>query len=178
MIQDLLGGGSYYLGYKMSLFSENGIDGLVNYISLKYGIKRIITLGSSKGGTCAILYGLRLGADLIISGSPQFYLGKYLSACGYHKKILKSIINLKKGFDSTFLDNIVYESIIHPKANPQIILLYSSSEGDYFNHIFPLIEALKKQSYRISLHDFGFLEHGEIGNVMKDFISKKLTDYV
>ena len=80
--------GSYYLtGRAQSVPLQKEICALINHCR---GQRRLVTAGSSKGGTAALLYGLRCGADAIIAGAPQYYIGNYLSGED-HKEILKSI---------------------------------------------------------------------------------------
>lgn len=74
-------------GYKGSyLLYENGSNiperltlNLINKIKSKKKYKIISTLGTSKGGTCAIYFGLQIGATNIYSGANQYYIGKYLN---------------------------------------------------------------------------------------------------
>ena len=70
--------GSYYLYENGSSFPENDVKVLVESIIKKYSIKKIITAGTSKGGTAAIYFGLKLHADHIFSGACQYYIGTYL----------------------------------------------------------------------------------------------------
>ena len=64
---------------------ENGYDypqkitqSLIDLIAHRKPYKHIYTAGSSKGGTCAIYFGLTIGADEIFSGACQYNLGTYL----------------------------------------------------------------------------------------------------
>ena len=63
--------GSYYLGEKGDWFLPNDICELVDNIKGKYGIKTIITVGTSKGGTASLVYGIKCNATAIISGETQ-----------------------------------------------------------------------------------------------------------
>lgn len=169
-----MGGGSYYLGKNLTLFKQNAIGQLVQYIKQGREIYQTISFGSSKGGTCALLYGNMIGADIIISGSPQFYLGDYLTACEYHKNILNSIME-NNANNVYLLNNIVLEELIKNKKRSNIYLIYSSKEGDYSKHILPLIKFLNTTGYDVSLYDCGFEEHSEIGTAMKRFIQIDLA---
>lgn len=61
------------------LYTQNLIDIVLQ--SRKY--KEVITLGSSKGGTAAIYYGLKNNANLIYAGACQYRVGDYLGRYHY-----------------------------------------------------------------------------------------------
>lgn len=75
-------------GYKGSYYwYEKGRDypsSLANSLILSKlkcrGHRRLITLGSSKGETCAIYFGLKFGASDIYSGACQYRVETYLNA--------------------------------------------------------------------------------------------------
>lgn len=59
----------------------------------------VVTIGSSKGGTCAILYGLMTNAEYIIAGACQYRIGSYLN-CPYHINSQHELTGKKEvGFD-------------------------------------------------------------------------------
>lgn len=98
--------GSYYLGNSMGLWNNSNIEKLIRSIIERDKYNNIIFCGSSKGGTAALLYGLKMNVTKIIIGSPQYKIGEYLLQNEYHKLLLKEIIG-DSGVTVDFLNNIL-----------------------------------------------------------------------
>lgn len=166
--------GTYYFGNNCKKYKNESILELIRNIKTQSKITKVVTFGSSKGGSCSLLYGLMSNASLIICGSPQLYLGTYLSECDYHKKILEPILDIKDGYDVCFLNNCIVDIINKKIANSKIYLLFSSREKNYPTHINPLIELLDCQKYNVTKIDCFYDNHSDIGIEMKKFIKREL----
>ncbi|AQM59456.1 accessory Sec system protein Asp2 [Clostridium baratii] len=72
--------GTYYIGLEGKFDIETSVISLITEIMAKYNItfKNIISVGSSKGGSAALYYGLKYNFGEIIVGSPQYKIGTYL----------------------------------------------------------------------------------------------------
>lgn len=166
------GVGTYYLGtdYPNSNYIGNVIDLIRKY---SYG-KKIVCCGTSKGGSAALFYGLKLKVDVIVSGSPQYYIGTYLNKKTYHQKIAHEICHSK--YFETILNNVLVDEILasQPKQT-SIHLLVSSLEQSYRNQLLPLINDLSKK-HRISIEDKKYLNHNDVGIFFTDYLINALKE--
>lgn len=117
----------------------------------KLSARKLITVGSSKGGSCALLYGAKTGADYIIAGACQYRIGTYLN-CPYHIMSLRELTGEKDSLKEVSkkaisrLDDLIFEALKENRniKNTKIWLHYSNKEHTFFSDIKFLIEDLKK----------------------------------
>lgn len=91
LLDDFAYRGSYYMYANGSNQPEQLVQTLINKIIGGGKYNYIITLGSSKGGTCAIYYGLEVGANDIYAGSCQYHIGSYVDS-PEHQRVFKSMM--------------------------------------------------------------------------------------
>lgn len=155
-------------GYKGSYYwFEDGNDrpmtlvgSLINELK-QGGYKNIITIGSSKGGTCAIYYGLMFDAQHIFAGACQYYVGNYLAD---YPDILKAMMGDTTENDIRKLNNMMPDHLQrHKGSNSLVHLLYSPNEHTYDEHIVHLLADLKK--YEIPVEEIieDFQNHNDVG---------------
>ena len=175
-------GVSYYWFDRLTRQPEDNTQSLINRIIIKGGYSTIYTVGSSKGGTAAIYFGLKNNVDVIIAGACQYYIGSYLAYHQYEthpeqwqdmvgevKPRVEIIQYLDKKLANMIKDNSGSKTIIH--------LLYSTEEHTYPEHIIPLIKKLDECN--ISHEDYieKFGSHSMIGiyfrDLLKDYFSSK-----
>lgn len=165
--------GSYYLGENGDYFLEREIPRLVNKIKHKYNIKKVYTIGTSKGGWACLYYGILLGCDVVICGAPQYYIGNYLNTTCYHKKILKSITRNQEKWEIKDLNyklrNAIKEFDI---SNIKFIIHYSKNEHTYKDHICYLLKDLKSENAYIEEDISNYLSHHEVGIYFKKVLLK------
>ena len=163
-------------GYKGSYYwFENGSDNplvltksLIEKVLNNGGYQQVITLGSSKGGTCAIYYGLMFGAKHIYSGACQYYVGNYLSN---RTMILKAMMGETTEEAIGKLNRMMPDQLKLYQGVPSLIhLLYSKNENTYNEHIVYLLEDLKK--YHIPFEEIvkDFKDHDEVGKPFSDYL--------
>lgn len=170
--------GSYY-------WFENGSDrplnltkGLISKIIKDSAgrYRRIYTAGSSKGGTCAIYYGLLFNVDCIFAGACQYHIGSYLST-EKHRKVLEGMMGKNANRDDVkYLDSVLPDLI--DRTNPgktSLHLLYSKDEieNTYQDHMKDLIYDLKTKNFDIHEIEDHYRTHDENGI----YFSKYLRNY-
>lgn len=170
--------GSYY-------WYSNGSDeplvltqSLVNKFVNSGLYDKIITLGSSKGGTCAIYYGLTSGADEIYAAACQYHVGQYVNS-EEHQKVFKSMMGENAGEkDQEILDSIMPE-LLAKKVNCKTLihLMYSKNEHTYNDHIADLVYDLDKFEIKHIDKVESFKEHGEVGKFFIPWIKQELNIY-
>ncbi len=169
--------GSYYWYENGTVYPQELTKSLIlSIIANGGGYKRIITVGSSKGGTCAIYYGLMFGADHIFAGACQYYVGNYLSD---KLDILKAMMGTTDDESVRLLNRIMPEQLRKYSGVSSLVhLLYSPNENTFENHIVPLLTDLKK--YRISFVEVidNFTDHNEVGKPFSNLLRKDLRTIV
>lgn len=156
--------GSYYL-------MENGDDYIFKMCTLliqdcmkKLSVEKLYCAGSSKGGTAAIIYGCELGADAVISGAPQYYIGDYLDTDD-HRELLRGMLGASmQEADIASLNQVVEREIEKCIIKPEIFLHYSPNEHTYAEHICFLIEQLRKCDFVIHEDIKRYTEHSGVAD--------------
>lgn len=172
--------GSYY-------WYENGNDKpmrlvkslIANKLNKGGGYKRLITLGSSKGGTCAIYYGLIFGATDIYAGACQYRVGSYLNAED-RVPVFKAMMGAEAGkTEQERLDEVMPNHIYSHKDSSSVVhLLYSKEEHTYQDDIQYLINDLEKANIRYIEKIESFSEHSEVGKYFSPWIKKELSHII
>lgn len=168
--------GSYYLFDNGSDFPQILVIDLIKYIIIENKIKYLITAGSSKGGSCAIYFGIELGATDIYAAACQYYIGTYLSR-EKHKEIFKAMMGKdvnKEDVDK--LDKIICKKIegIQDESKPKIHLFYSTKELTYERQIIPLLDQLNKCNYIVDEEILDFRNHNDVGIYFPQYLTKQI----
>lgn len=125
--------GSYYW-YEDGL--THPLDLVTSLLRDLGGGRRIVTLGSSKGGTCALFYGLMFDATDIYAGACQYYVGTYLNAEDKVPVFKGMMGNTATKKDQEILDRMMPDMICkHRNSKSVVHLLYSDKEHTYPEHI-------------------------------------------
>lgn len=137
---------------------------LIEFIKGKKNYKKLYTAGSSKGGTCAIYFGLVHQADEVFSGACQYHVGTYISTPA-HRDILEGMMGKKAGEqDVQKLDSIMPRILKeHAHTKTRIHLCYSKAEHTYRKHIVDLIEDLQKNDIKYVEKEDYYTDHADNG---------------
>ena len=175
LLDDFAYRGSYYWYQNGKDFPKRLAENLVLQIVNGGGYKRVITMGSSKGGTCAIYYGLKIGATDIYAAACQYHIGEYLNTDN-HQRIFKEMMGSGAGEkEQAVLDNEMPQCLQrNAGSKSKIHLFYSTVEHTYKDHTVDLISDLDK--YHISHTDTTaqFATHSEVGKHFPSWIKEQL----
>lgn len=172
-------------GYKGSyLLYENGSElpyilttGLLNEILSKKKYQEIVTLGTSKGGSDAIIFGLKIGATAIYSGANQYYIGKYLNTeVDNRRAVFKAMMGENAGDkEQSVLDSIMPNLLKEfSNSTSHIYLLYSKAEHTYDDHLKDMIMDIKKTNIQFTEIVENFNDHNDVGRFFIPYILKQL----
>lgn len=167
---------SYYWYEKGFNHPEKYTQSLIHQIVNGGGYEHIYTIGSSKGGTAALYFGLLNNVDVIYAGACQYYVGSYLG--------IDKIVNQPEQWENfmgdkasksrvEFIDKKIHDLIRNRNNTKTLIkLLYSTEEHTYPDHIKPLIADL--DAYGIVHEDeiLDFPKHSMVGVFFKESIKK------
>lgn len=164
--------GSYYWMENGSSKPEQCVKSLIDSIIKKKQYKKVYTGGTSKGGTCALYYGLHFNVDKIIAGANQYFVGSYLNVKEY-QRILKGMLGenvAPKDIDTlnNKLSNMINES--SKSFTGSIYLQFSKKEHTYPEHIFYLIKKLEYHKYNLFIKEESFSNHNDIGKYFPNYL--------
>ena len=173
------GGASYYWYENGQNHPEMLTQKAIEQMTERGGYDTLITVGSSKGGTAAVYYGLKYNADAIYAGACQYYVGQYLAIHEYVEKphLWRAVVGQEPTEEWTRrLDRKLPDMIeAHRESKTEIYLVYSTEEHTYADHIAPLIAQL--DACHIRHHDQveHFKSHDMIGKYFKATLYNRLV---
>lgn len=172
-------------GYKGSYYLyENGKK---EPYELTYGLikkylgggkySKVFTAGTSKGGSCAIIYGLIFNVNKIIAGACQYNIGTYLN-CEERYKVFEGMMGANASKKEEEILNSIMPQILEERrgASSQIYLLYSKQEHTYDEDIKDLLEDLYKYNYNVIEKEEYFTEHGDVGYYFIPFVKSLIEN--
>lgn len=169
--------GSYYLDTVDEGNISNNVLSLVDNVKSGKNIEHIYSVGSSKGGSCALLFGLRLCADACIIGAPQYRIGSYLNF-EEHRNLLKAIVGEITEDKIEELDNLIYEELKNnTRRDLAVYLHFSKYENTYKSQIVDLIDDLNDFGYPLYLDDdYEYTDHSEVSKYFPQYMMEKCKE--
>lgn len=174
--------GIYYLGKEMNFSMEQMIEHLIQQTIQKGNYKKIIFVGSSKGGYAALNFGLSVSGCTIIIGAPQYRLGDYLTdPSNKLEETLKYIsgekIDTLEEWKFTLLNEHLQKKIERNTLNAPTINIkihYSDQEHTYQEHIKDLLHELQTNGYQLYEEVEHYTNHSDISLYFPDFLLSQL----
>lgn len=171
--------GSYFWYEDGTDRPEESVTKFLAWFKQRKKYNRVIMVGSSKGGSCAVYYGLKCGANEIYAGACQYFIGNYLNI-PIHKKIFFSMMGDNAGDKEKEILNNKLQNLIfsHVNLSATINLLYSKDEEEktFQTDMYFLIEDLKKNGYSVSEKVETFTKHADIGIYFPGFVLDRIND--
>ena len=168
---------SYYWFEGKEDYPERYTQSLIEHVLCNGSYKNIITLGSSKGGSAAIYYGLKNNVDLVFAGACQYKVGDYLARHQYSTKPWQweKVVGGKPTQEWIDILDHKMEKMIESSVNSKtkIKLIYSTEEHTYPEHIVYLVNELDKCGIQHEDDVESFPDHSMVG----EFVVKAVMDY-
>lgn len=171
--------GAYYLAEKGDFKLSTAVESIINEVQGKLKSEKMIFVGTSKGGFASLYFGIKMKADVIISGAPQYKLGNYLSDIPEKAPVLSAIMGNADEASIDYLNNLLPTQIQLMKEDvPKVYIHYSDQEHTYEEHITFLIEDLTEAKYKISLDICHYKIHQEVSKHFPPFLIQTLTEII
>ena len=144
--------GSYNLYENGEREPEKITMDLINKIIKEGNYKQLFFAGSSKGGTCAIYFGLTFHANEIFAAACQYHIGKYVSSEMPNDKVFYAMMGNNAGEEETLiLDGVMPDVLQKYRGSESVIhIFYSKQDPTYELHIKDLINSLDYYGYHYS----------------------------
>lgn len=157
--------GSYNLYENGEREPEKITMDLINKIIKEGKYKQLFFAGSSKGGTCAIYFGLTFHANEIFAAACQYHIGKYVSSEMPNDKVFYAMMGNNAGEEeSLILDNVMPDLLQKYKGSESVIHIFCSKQDPtYERHIKDLINSLDYYGYHYSETVESYAVHSQVG---------------
>ena len=132
--------------------------------------KDVISVGTSKGGSAALYYGMKYNYGNVIIGAPQYKIGTYLSDLSiktYGKDIFGEI---------NIANRIKYDNLIRLVSNNKTKVSILTSEGDnqYKRVLKEYSNVAEELGLSVKFDMCTIKEHNEIAKVFPEYLLNKL----
>lgn len=171
--------GSYYLGKEMSFDFEQSVSELIHDTidRLKVDKEKVITAGTSKGGSAAIYYALKYKLGQAIAGAPQTKIADYITR--YAEETAAHVIGETSKEEKIKQLNALIVDELANNNETLLTILGSVHDKQYPDHIVPFVEGMEKRNHPYTLLlDENIKSHGDIAKHYPDFIVNKLLDQI
>lgn len=171
--------GSYYLGKDGDWYLERDVLDLLRQMKEKHTFDKVIMIGSSKGGTSALYFGIKTEADFCVIGAPQYHVGSYLSS-EHSRPILKTIMGDDSQASIDKLNGYITEEMQkdHTKK-PTVYIHYSPKEHTYKDHIKDMIADLKASGYQVvEDNEYHYEKHSDVAQHFPGYLVKTVKDLI
>lgn len=164
--------GTYYLGLNGDFNIESSVISLISYIMTKNNItfSNVIAIGSSKGGSAAIYYGLKYNFGNVIAGAPQYKIGTYLSDLSIKDYALDIFGEISD------CNRIKYDNLMRLVANTKTKIYLLTSDGDnQYKKLLKEFEYVSNElKINLDIEKCDIKTHGEIAKEFPQFLHNKL----
>ncbi|MHA7155901.1 heparinase II/III domain-containing protein [Arthrobacter sp. TMN-50] len=171
--------GAYYHSDHRSPKIFEAVQALIRKFILDLEIDHadVVTIGSSKGGTAALIHGFALPAGRVIAGAPQTRIGTFVA--GPHPNILQFMAGGVSEDDIEHLDGIVGKYAAQANDATRVSILVGSNDHHLPRHVQPLVEAMsanKRTPPQVTV--LADLSHSDIGSVFRFYLQANLEHWV
>ncbi|PCC82749.1 hypothetical protein COM45_08000 [Corynebacterium accolens] len=163
--------GAYYLAGNREQAEFRSVQGALRSVLQRLDVKpsSVTTLGSSKGGTAALIHGVALGARRVYAGGPQFRVGSFLKTP--HPNILTYMAGSCSSESVRWADEIVRRSLMSGARQTELVVVVGENDGHYRKHAVPLVDQARALGYKASLFLLPGTTHAELGAAFRQFVS-------
>lgn len=173
ILDDFGARGSYYwLDHRDETIFHSVQAFILEFVrELDLSMTDVIFVGSSKGGTAAILHGVSLGVKEVWAGAPQYRVGDYLFGTD------TSILNFMSGGSSVverdWLNNRMQLALMEGETKTKIRVAVGSKDHHLPNHVQPLIVDTTRFGYESELIEVAGFPHAKIGELFGHYLTAK-----
>lgn len=162
--------GAYYLSSNRNFAEFRSVQGLIHTVLRRLGLgpSSVTTIGSSKGGSAAIMHGTAIGAGKVVAAAPQFRIGTFLSAP--HPNILKYITGGVDDESVKWLDQAMARVLRSGVREVPIEIIVGEADHHLAHHVEPLSRLARSLGYNVSTLRVPGASHKEVGGLFSRYL--------
>lgn len=162
--------GSYYLASGRNLAEFRSVQSLIRTVTSSMGLSLsdVVTLGSSKGATAALLHGATLGVHQVYAGAPQYKIGNFVKKP--HPNVLRYISGDETEGSVSWANDIAFRILSSGVRSTKISVLVGKRDGHHRHHCVPLIDDLRMLGYQPENLVLPGTTHAQFGAVFRKFL--------
>lgn len=168
--------GDYYLGCQGTYSVEKATYELIEKYRKKTNAKKLVFIGSSKGGYAALNFGVSYPNSNIIIAAPQYYLGTYMDNEVLQSN-LEDILGEKVNNTNREMLDLRLKRKIETDINAcgQVVYIhYSDEEHTYEQHIKDLLNDLQRAGIKVYTDVEKYAVHGELKYYFPHYLSQTI----
>ncbi|WP_169332142.1 heparinase II/III domain-containing protein [Corynebacterium lubricantis] len=162
--------GSYYLASNRNMAEFRSVQSLIKQLvhDLNLTFNDVISIGTAKGGSAALLHGVTLGIRQVLVGAPQYKIGSFLK--NPHPNILRYIAGGTTDADVSWLNQTAFTLLQSGTRTTKVSILVGKGDHHYRDHVVPLVDDLHMLGYAPELLLLPGTTHSELGGVFRGFL--------
>lgn len=166
--------GSYYMQDHSDTGIFQSVQDLISQVIAVLGIdmSKVTAIGSSKGGTGALIHGIAAGVGHIFIGAPQVRLGYFLSKP--HPNIVRFMTKRNAVAPLDDLDAIVPNVLRSNDIRSSVHLVVGEADHHFRHHAIPLRDEMAALGYSLDLKVVPGTPHAEIGRTFREYLGRLL----
>ncbi|MEO5983776.1 MAG: heparinase II/III family protein [Pedococcus sp.] len=184
LLDDFGDQGAYYLQDHGDRGIFDTVQSLISTTLVRLGLtpSDLVTVGSSKGGTAALIHGLAAGAGHIFVGAPQTRIGSFVAKP--HPNLLELMTGGTGPEQVAELDKALYDlavDVLRPdpqgrgSGQPLVSIVVGDADHHYKRHVLPFVEHLRRLGNDPTVVVLPGLRHADIGAVYRESLRTFLT---
>lgn len=162
--------GAYYLANGRDMAEFRSVQGLLRTVLDQLGVapSDVTVIGSSKGGSGAILHGVTLGVAKVIAGAPQTKIGSFVF--NPHPNVLEYVAGGTSEADIRWLDAAMSRALASGVRSTRIEILVGRSDHHYVRHVQPFTAEARSLGYRIQVMALPGTPDSKIGAAFRNYL--------
>lgn len=173
--------GAYYYADHGSLGIYRSVQSLLRDLAeeLQVPVENMIMIGSSKGGTAALLHGMAISAGHVYVGAPQTKIGTFVRKP--HPNVLELITGGTSEQDVERLDAVIYDQAAGASNFPKTTIIVGNADHHFQKHAVPFKNFAAGYGHTVNLKVLNGVPHAEIGRkyrtLLHSYISRVLANH-
>lgn len=173
ILDDFTKHGNYYLGRKNQYNIEKAVFQLIDEMIGRVGAKKLIFIGSSKGGYAAINFGIRYPGSVMVVAAPQYYVGRYMKTL---KKLQEGLVDILEDpvtdekiavLDQRLPDKMKRNEL---GSTQKLYMHCSTCEFTYDEHVKDLMEDAGAVGMTIIFDEHSYTDHNDLRFYFPEFL--------
>lgn len=170
--------GVYYYSRSRVLGPYLAVQALLREVlsSLSLPPSSMITAGSSKGGTAALIHGLGAGARRIIVGAPQTRVGTFLKSA--HPRTLGYMAGGTGTADVLWANGIVERAVMNAGPTSAISVLVGQADHHFAGHVRPFVRLARERGLAVDEMVIPDAPHARIGQSYRQYLRSGVESWL